>query len=176
MGPGSGGTCDKLGHSPNSVVTKNLTVRVKAGCPIGGAHIRVRQIRCYLRYIHSPRDLRSAFRLRSFWCTHFWISLYVADAKGNLIFWWSKVDFCWQVQEIGAALLRCADFAAGAVLWRWGRSDFVAGEVNRDFWTCGLLAEVQASWHAQPPPPSPPPPSPSPPPSPPSGTQYNKYI
>ena len=63
MGPGSGGTCDKLGHSPNSVVTKNLTVRVKAGCPIGGAHIRVRQIRCYLRYIHSPRDLRSAFRL-----------------------------------------------------------------------------------------------------------------
>ena len=37
----------------------------KAGCLIGGFRIRIRLIRCYLQYIHSPRDLRSAFQLLS---------------------------------------------------------------------------------------------------------------
>ena len=34
--------------------------------------------------------------------------------EGNLVLWRSKVDFSWQVPEIGLALLRCADFVAGA--------------------------------------------------------------
>ena len=34
--------------------------------------------------------------------------------KGNLVFLWSKIDF-----GIGAALLRNADFVAGAALWTW---------------------------------------------------------
>ena len=38
---------------------------------------------------------------------------------GNLVIWWSKVDFSWQVQGIGAVLLRSADFVAGAGLWTW---------------------------------------------------------
>ena len=41
-----------------------LMVRVKAGCLIGSAHRASGLIRCYLQYIHSPRDLRSACRLR----------------------------------------------------------------------------------------------------------------
>ena len=41
-----------------------LTLKVKAGCSIGGAHRRVRLSRCYLHYIHASRDLRSAFQLR----------------------------------------------------------------------------------------------------------------
>ena len=36
--------------------------------------------------------------------------------KGNLVFWWPKVDFSSQVQGIGAVLLRSADFVAGAAL------------------------------------------------------------
>ena len=55
-----------------------------------------------------------------------------------------KVDFSWQAQGIGAALLRSADFVAGAALWTWWwflrRSDFVTGAVKRDFWTCGSFA------------------------------------
>ena len=35
--------------------------------------------------------------------------------KGNLVVWWS--NFLWHVEGIGAALLRCADFVAGAALW-----------------------------------------------------------
>ena len=91
--------------SPNSVVTLEvLTVIVKAGCPIGGSHIRGRLIRCHLRYIHSPRNLQSASRLRrlaelgglarvyfstalSSWClAHFWTwwSLFVAGARIRL--------------------------------------------------------------------------------------------
>ena len=50
---------------PNSVSTLGVpTVRVKDGCFIGGAYRSVRLIRCYLQCIHSPRSLRSAFRLR----------------------------------------------------------------------------------------------------------------
>ena len=65
--------------------------------------------------------------------------------KGNLVFWCSKVDFSWQVQGIGAVLLRSALFVAGAALWTWWwssrSSDFVTGVVNRDFWTCGSFAD-----------------------------------
>lgn len=36
--------------------------------------------------------------------------------QGNLALRWSNVHLSWQVQEIGAASLRCADFVGGAVL------------------------------------------------------------
>ena len=39
--------------------------------------------------------------------------------KGNLMFWRSQVDFSWQVQGIGAVLLRYAVVVAGAALWTW---------------------------------------------------------
>ena len=76
----------------------------------------------YCTFIH--RDLRSAFRLHrlaeiggpeqvpfTFRGRH----------KGNLVRWWCKVDFSWQVQvqEIGGAALcepRSADFVAGVAL------------------------------------------------------------
>ena len=89
----------------------------------------MRLIRCYLQYIHSPRDLRSAFRLRRLAkiggrssrlrsrCgpgrifglgDHFSVSW---QAQGNLV----VVDIPRQVQGIGAALLRRADLVAGVL-------------------------------------------------------------
>ena len=32
---------------------------------------------------------------------------------------WSQVDLSWQVHGIGAVVLQCADFVAGAALWTW---------------------------------------------------------
>ena len=106
--------------SPNSVVTLGvLTVGVKDGCLIGGARARMRLSRCYLQYIHSPRDLRGVFRLRrlaeSQACRIWWAgasALVVAPCsfsdlvitfrgnEGNLVLWWSKVDFSWQLQRL----------------------------------------------------------------------------
>ena len=49
---------------PQCVHAGVLTVRGKDGCLIGGAHRRLWPIRCYLQYTHSPRNPRSALRLR----------------------------------------------------------------------------------------------------------------
>ena len=46
--------------------------------------------------------------------------------KGNLVFWWSIVDFSWQVQGIGAVALRNAEFVAGGD-FEARNADFVAG-------------------------------------------------
>ena len=101
--------------SPNSVVSLGvLTAMVNAGCLIGGARIHVWLIRCYLRYIHSPRDLRSAFdcagsqklvcwhgcmlRLRSCCAFSDLVVTFSGRRNGHLVLWRSKVDFSWQVQ------------------------------------------------------------------------------
>ena len=59
--------------------------------------------------------------------------------KGTLMFSQSQVDFSWQVQEIAAVLLRCADFAAGAALWTWWWLLACPGEQNSELWTCGFF-------------------------------------
>ena len=73
----------------------------------------------------------------SLWCrAHFWTrsSHFVAGAMETFVFWWSKSTFrdrCRRSEH---------DFGVGAVhwtLWSSAFSDFVAGAVNRDFWTRG---------------------------------------
>ena len=140
-----------LRASPNSVFTLGvLTVRVKDGCMIGGAH-RDALLVCYLQHTHSPRatstsskcistessrparvlvetlfvgtsetscfgGLRSTFRER---CRSEW--LYV------------DVQISWQAQCFGHG---------GDCGWSSACSVFVAGSVNRDFWTCGSFSDI----------------------------------
>ena len=57
--------------------------------------------RCHLQCIHSPAEVGGLAR--------------VLFSSAVPLFGHDD-DFSWQAQEIGAALLRCADFVAGTVL------------------------------------------------------------
>ena len=152
--------------SPNTVVTLGvLTVSIKAGCSIGGAHLGVSANSLLSYATFMPLQIFEVeFRLRrltetgglgvhsltvlSLWCRAqfpIWCSLFNAGAGETALVIQSRV-FSQQAYKIGAALLRCADFVAGAVPWAWrwssACSDFVAGVVNRDCWTCGSFSEV----------------------------------
>ena len=74
-----------------------------------------------------------------------WWSFFRGRCKGNLVFWFSKVDFSWQVQGIEIVLFRNALFVSGIALWTWRgssrNSDFLTGAMNRDFWRNGSFAD-----------------------------------
>ena len=89
----------------------SYVIGVQDGCQIGGAHRRMGLIRYSLQYNHSPRDLQLALRLHR--------RLLFGRAQGKLraLVVQSPIRHAWW--------------------WSSASSDFVAGEVNRDFWTCG---------------------------------------
>ena len=65
--------------------------------------------------------------------------------KGNVVLWWSKVDFCGRCRKSERLLFDVLNFVAVAALWpfSWARFDFVAGAVNRDLGRCGSFSEIR---------------------------------
>ena len=117
-----------LRDSPSSVVTLGvLTVVVKWRCLIEVLHRGVQRIRCYLQCIHAFRNPRSALRLRrltkSGWpervlvVTALLLRIVVTfRGRPRALVVHSRLFVTGTVQGIGAVLLRCVDFVAGAVL------------------------------------------------------------